>query len=372
MKKIIYISLILFLSVFIFQGVSKAAGPFETIQYCDPARGYMISEAAKHVYVRYINQFYPEHKDICLTFEIGAIQEDTSNYLHICPRGYIIPKKNDAPSDDSDKGCCPSGYKYFYDKKGSGTDFCLPDTSIPKDSVIRETLDCSSNTYNAVCPILCGTGAGDDCGPPIDATRFPVAYADNTKYFFPSEQKVVCNDPNCIYSGANKYEETKGGPYSLSEVLSLTLVCTADSEALGDHTCARGNWYPTSDYEKWKDNLGVFLTCNDFSTLEKDTCLTCYDTCSPTGTCSYSSLGCIQTTQNGVIVRIFQIGLGVVGALAIARFIQAALLRQTADPSKIQESYDIITSLIIGIVVLLGSTVILRFIGVDILQMLPF
>ena len=137
--------------------------------------------------------------------------------------------------------------------------------------------------------------------------------------------------------------------------------------------CIDGLSVTQEDYEDYISvGAGVFNVCGGFPTEEKNVCLDCYKDCPTKDTCSYSSLGCIQTTQNGIIVRIFQIGLGVVGALAIARFIQAALLRQTADPSKIQESYDIITSIIIGIVVLLGSTVILRFIGVDILQMLPF
>lgn len=95
----------------------------------------------------------------------------------------------------------------------------------------------------------------------------------------------------------------------------------------------------------------------------------CIDDCD---TCVYSSLGCIDTTLNGVITTVMRIGLGVLGAVGILRIMQAAMLRQSADPKDIQESWDIIMSVIMGAIVLVASSLILRVIGVNILGILPF
>jgi hypothetical protein len=65
-------------------------------------------------------------------------------------------------------------------------------------------------------------------------------------------------------------------------------------------------------------------------------------------------------------------GVGILGAVGIFRIMQAAILRQSADPKDIQESWDIIMSVIIGAVVMMGSLVILRVIGVNVLGILPF
>ena len=370
MKKIF--SLILSVVIVLFLGAKvHAAGPWEEVIGCGND-GFLVSNAAKFIsQIRYINQFGPKHLNTCIKYNtIGAIEEDDNTSLSICPAAYMLPYNNSSTSDyDLRYGCCPVGFKYIYNPDGNTVPFCSARSNIDKAERSLVT-ECQTSGDEYRCPFYCG-GSSYSCNP----LAFISADQNDTTFFYPSTTSYVCNSPNCIYSSANQYNETNQGPYSLSDIQNKLLVCTVDGATFIDptYTCLKGSWYLTSAINEWGGDLGIFLTCNNFVDKNEVTaCLACYKDCPTANTCSYSSLGCIQTTQSGIVVRIFQIGLGVVGALAIARFIQAALLRQTADPSKIQESYDIITSIIIGIVVLLGSTVILRFIGVDILQMLPF
>jgi hypothetical protein len=82
-----------------------------------------------------------------------------------------------------------------------------------------------------------------------------------------------------------------------------------------------------------------------------------------------SSIGCIPTSIMGVVTRLFQIGIGVGGGIAIIRIIQGALMRQTNDPAKIQEGTQIIFTTFVAIAMLLASIYILRIIGVDVLNL---
>ena len=76
--------------------------------------------------------------------------------------------------------------------------------------------------------------------------------------------------------------------------------------------------------------------------------------------------------MNGLVTTIMRIAIGVLGAVGILRLMQAAILRQSGDPKDIQESWDIIMSVIIGAVVLVSSTLILRIIGINVLGILPY
>jgi len=382
MKKITVLAL--YLSLIFFGGISKvfAVDPWTTINDCGDM-GFPISDVGRYLKPFDFGEFFwnADHKKYCIKNNtMGQIIGKTTNSIIVCPAGYILPMRNDETTKEDDRyGCCPIGANYMYNPDKNKVPFCANSSTIehPERDVVTE---CNNNT-NYKCPYNCkvNPNPGDKCGA-ISGGKSPyyieaddLVIDPTSKYFYNSTEKYLCETPNCILSVANMFEETDIGPYTIGEIASDALVCSLDTTVFGDHTCVRGTWFLTSDLVDWEDKLGELISCkNLYSPEEQKVCMECYKECPLENSCSYSSLGCIQTTQDGIIIRVFQIGLGIVGALAIARFIQAALLRQTADPSKIQESYDIITSIIIGIVVLLGSTVILRFIGVDILQMMPF
>jgi hypothetical protein len=158
-----------------------------------------------------------------------------------------------------------------------------------------------------------------------------------------------------------------------ADIIGSKLLCEKSNETTkmpnSNYYCIQGTILDQATYDQWKSQLTEYIACKAFiDTSEGPACLDCLKG-QPTRV--YSSLGCIDTEQNALIIRIMQIGIGIVGGIGIFRLMQAAILRQTADPAKIQESWDIISSVIIGLIILLGSIVILRVIGINVLGILP-
>ncbi len=83
----------------------------------------------------------------------------------------------------------------------------------------------------------------------------------------------------------------------------------------------------------------------------------------------YTAIGCVDTTQNGVIVRIIQIGIGIAGGLIIIRVGQAILLIQGADnPDKKKEGVEMITSAFVALLVIIFAAMGLKFLGVNVFR----
>jgi len=262
------------------------------------------------------------------------------------------------------KLCCNTEYPYVrkaYDKKSN--------------MACCKTLPLGNMAYGEAFDVGCGKDKDGNTIPNINIednayyntvnmiTGDDFDSSDKTAYYCPPDYCLVKNNDIVLST--------------TSEARTVTNKAGASCEPLatvgfkwGDF-CIEGKLVSKEDYDNCSAvEFSTCKACMVFQELtEKNECFACYKGCPA---CSYSSAGCIETTQNGIIIRIFQIGLGVVGGLAIIRFIEAALKRQSADPTKIQESWDIISSIIIGMVVLLGSVVILRFISIDVLQLLPF
>ncbi|HRP37222.1 MAG TPA: hypothetical protein PLS50_05420, partial [Candidatus Dojkabacteria bacterium] len=85
----------------------------------------------------------------------------------------------------------------------------------------------------------------------------------------------------------------------------------------------------------------------------------------------YSSIGCVDTRQNEFITRLFQIGFGMLGGFGVLRIMWGSILRQSTDPAKIQEGKDMITSSIWALITLAVTIPLLRFLGINLLQLLP-
>lgn len=216
----------------------------------------------------------------------------------------------------------------------------------------------------------------------------------NTNYYLPADQYYICSMPSCLFEGGVVAgDDIRKGPYTEAEIISLGLLCYPETD-LGDFStsitptpisinqtgyhnilnyyCLGGDVLTEAEFDNYRENLGPYLVCREYKdsdAVEYDRCLACINTCP---TCIYSSLGCIDTTLNGVITTIMRMGIGVIGAVGILRIMQAAILRQSADPKDVQESWEIIMSVVLGTVVLLASSLILRVIGIDLLGILPF
>lgn len=81
----------------------------------------------------------------------------------------------------------------------------------------------------------------------------------------------------------------------------------------------------------------------------------------------WTELGCLDTSPVGIITRIFQIGLGLLGGVGILRIIQIAVVYQSGDQEKIAEAREMIVSLVAGLVLMIAGITFLQFIGVNLL-----
>lgn len=95
-----------------------------------------------------------------------------------------------------------------------------------------------------------------------------------------------------------------------------------------------------------------------------------YDACYQSGGI-YIAIGCIDPTPTGIITGIIRIALGVMGGIALLQLIYAGVMYQLGDEAKIKEARDRVIATITGLAVLIFSVLILRIIGINILDVLP-
>lgn len=86
---------------------------------------------------------------------------------------------------------------------------------------------------------------------------------------------------------------------------------------------------------------------------------------------TWSGLGCIDSTPVGVITWIIRIAYGVMGGVALIQFIIAGVYYQTGQEEKVKEARKNIIATISGLALLTFSIVILRIIGVNLLDIIP-
>lgn len=86
---------------------------------------------------------------------------------------------------------------------------------------------------------------------------------------------------------------------------------------------------------------------------------------------TWTGLGCIATTPEGIFSSIIRIVLGTMGGVALLRVIYLGYLYQSKDEKKIAEARAGVISTLAGILVVLFSVLILRIIGVNILNVVP-
>jgi len=352
--------------------------------YCDPAKGFSFKAARElgMMMIPYSNKpatvLEDKYPDKCvLNDTVGAFHDLSAPMVVMCEAGYGVGRRSSAPNTYTEYYsvgqirttlgiCCPIGYPISNDKKN---------LSIQDNPWSRYR--CCKTPNNEEGDKDCPTGEDPKGVPPVEAVLKNI---NDSNYFFTAEDHYSCPMEDCLMQGVN------GSLYPASEKRDELSRDQIDDPAkpkicvVSDDTnpidgsnpfryCIQGEVLSITEYADWSEQLTEFVACKGFTNqTEKTACLACLK-----GHLSrvYSSLGCIDTEMNALIIRIFQIGIGIVGAIGVFRIMQAAILRQSADPAKIQESWDIITSVIIGLVVLLGSIIILRVIGINVLGILP-
>ena len=303
------------------------------------------------------------------------------------------------------------GAVYNYDEIGNGVvDYCETGTVVGRKgleplSFVKGVNSCCSydrpyiyenwiGTNMKCCKdpglVLKGTGfnrctESDEGEDPTARIRLDTK-GELSGIFFEADVKFTCGIQNCFIKDGEPALGIRRGTYNESEIITLGLECFPDTSSgnfqngvdpttfttgSGEYYCVSGDALTLDEYNEWKDKLNSYVGCKAFgdNTSEFNNCTSCLKECEA---CVYSALGCINTSMNGLVTTIMRIAIGVLGAVGILRLMQAAILRQSGDPKDIQESWDIIMSVIIGAVVLVSSTLILRVIGINVLGILPY
>ncbi|MCL4363982.1 hypothetical protein M1328_01960 [Patescibacteria group bacterium] len=89
----------------------------------------------------------------------------------------------------------------------------------------------------------------------------------------------------------------------------------------------------------------------------------------------YTGIGCVKTDlQQFIQQTVFGFGIGLAGGFALLCIIYAAFQMQSSEgnPEKLKKAQELITSCIMGLMLIIFSVFILRLIGVDILRIPGF
>ncbi len=84
-----------------------------------------------------------------------------------------------------------------------------------------------------------------------------------------------------------------------------------------------------------------------------------------------TAIGCIDTTPIGIITGLIRISLGVMGGVALVQLILVGINYQRGNEAEIKKAREQLIATLTGLAVLVFSVLILRIIGVNILDILP-
>lgn len=85
----------------------------------------------------------------------------------------------------------------------------------------------------------------------------------------------------------------------------------------------------------------------------------------------YTAIGCVDPSQEGLIVRIMQISFGLIGGLIIIRIGQAVIqLQGGKDPEAVKEGMETLWSALFALILLIFALVGVRFLGINLLGVL--
>lgn len=85
----------------------------------------------------------------------------------------------------------------------------------------------------------------------------------------------------------------------------------------------------------------------------------------------YTAIGCVDPTPTGIITGLIRISLGIMGGVALLQLVYVGILYQQGNSEKIKGARSQLIATLTGIAVLVFSVLILRIIGVNILDVVP-
>jgi hypothetical protein len=85
----------------------------------------------------------------------------------------------------------------------------------------------------------------------------------------------------------------------------------------------------------------------------------------------WTGIGCTDTTPSGLITGLIRIVYGVMGGVALVMLIYAGVMYQTGNEANVKRARETIIQTVTGLIVLTFSILILRIIGINVLDILP-
>ncbi|MFH2118619.1 MAG: pilin [Candidatus Paceibacterota bacterium] len=125
----------------------------------------------------------------------------------------------------------------------------------------------------------------------------------------------------------------------------------------------------TNIYSAGAGDQPLFELCNQVTEDDQDKCLECID---KPGV--WTAIGCIPTDPQNIIKTMVQLGLSIGGGVTLLLILAGAfrLSVSSGDPKQAEEAKEQITSAVIGLLFIIFSITMLRFIGVQFLQIPGF
>lgn len=291
-------------------------------------------------------------------------------YVRYCEAGFVVPFMV-SKSEYSDAGCCPSSHPKGINVVRVG---------------VSETVCCPDNTVGANL-LTCKLDNGLSVNP-VGTTNFEdVTVTDSSSPYKIGASLFTCPADSCLVQGNVLLEDNNTANRPFTQAQRDDHKCLPHGTALKgvfqDGVSLSGKF---CSYQQAEDPVVLTLiainpdisSCGEIVDLgERQRCQECFmknidpdDPHAPKAFV-YSSIGCVDTRQNEFITRLFQIGFGMLGGFGVLRIMWGAILRQSTDPAKIQEGKDMITSSIWALVTLAVTIPLLRFLGINLLQLLP-
>lgn len=143
------------------------------------------------------------------------------------------------------------------------------------------------------------------------------------------------------------------------------LTCSADLRVELDLSTEAGNLESEND---------AWLLCQQIiNPDQRQACENCYKADDDQKNI-WTAVGCIDNKPTNMISSIIYVFIGLVGGISLLRILAASLVFVTSqgDVKKVSDAKEMITSSVIGIIVVIFSVTILQFIGSDILKIPGF
>jgi len=413
-------------SSFVLNGNNMSSGSFQNDlvkQYgTDDLYNTCINKSYNKTITIFTSAVDPTQAGVEKSYDLDVLTQGGRDVPRVCEPNYF-PDAADistgAGKPNPGWGCCPANYNYV-------TAFNITDVNETQ----KNPLGYGSDVRNAgCCPAVNGLEANywsplgtngvhcmADAQYKVPVTGGGAEYGNDTQNFSmygkplgkknvssgsPYLQGPVSIDPNrfvcpegsaCVADPANDFYgssvDSSGNQKGIAACSATSLSssdnsntskvkCYADGEFIGTidnagqklvRKCSSTSAKFYVDVAACNNSLSDELACRGSGASDTNYKLCC--NCRIAGGV-WTGIGCTDTSPLGIITGIIRITFGVVGGIALLQIIIAGIMYQTGDEARIKAARESIIKTLTGLAVLVFSILILRIIGINILDVLP-